>query len=200
MSLEGRVVRAVGFGQRIAVKVFSWYSGKEIARMVYSIAWWPTAAAVAVATFTDLRSRRIPNWLVVPFFGAGVLVSCWFRGWHGLGQSLCGAGLGLLSFGVLFMLGGMGAGDVKLFAAIGAWIGPTQLLIALVLTALVGGAMALGAVAWGGYLGKIVRRTGGLVLGPTQESGEAVLDPPRPRDIPYGPAIAIGTLMSFLGH
>ncbi len=94
----------------------------------------------------------------------------------------------------------MGAGDVKLFAAIGAWIGPTQLLIALVLTALVGGAMALGAVAWGGYLGKIVRRTGGLVLGPTQENGEAVLDPPRPRYVPYGPAIAIGTLMSFLGH
>ncbi|MGB0063184.1 MAG: prepilin peptidase [Terracidiphilus sp.] len=167
--------------------------------MVYSIAWWPTAVAVAVATFTDLRNRRIPNWLVFPFFGAGVLVSC-FHGWHGLGQSLSGAGLGLLSFGVFFMLGGMGAGDVKLFAGIGAWIGPSQLLIALVLTVLVGGAMALGSVAWGGYLGKIVRRAGGLVFGSKQERGEAVFDHPRPRDIPYGPAIAIGTLMSFLGH
>lgn len=168
--------------------------------MVSSIAWWPTAAAVAVATFTDLRSRRIPNWLVLPFFAVGVLVSCWFNGWHGLGQSLSGAGLGLLSFGVLFMLGGMGAGDVKLFAAIGAWIGPTQLLIALVLTALVGGVIALGTLAWGGFWGRIVRRTGGLAGGAMQESGAAVLDPLRPRYIPYGPAIAIGTLMSFLGH
>lgn len=168
--------------------------------MVSSIAWWPTAVAVVVATFTDLRSRRIPNWLVLPFFGAGVLVSCWFHGWHGLGQSLSGAGLGLLSFGVLFMLGGMGAGDVKLFAAIGAWIGPTQLLFALVLTVLVGGAMALGSVAWGGFLGDFFRRAGGMVLGLRQERGEAVLDNPQPRYIPYGPAIAIGTLMSFLGH
>lgn len=168
--------------------------------MVYSIAWWPTAAAVAVATFTDLRSRRIPNWLVVPFFSAGVLVSCWFHGWHGLGQSLGGAGLGLLSFGILFMLGGMGAGDVKLFAAIGAWIGPAQLLIALVLTALVGGAMALGSVAWGGFLGKFFRQAGEMVSGLKQEHGEVVLKSSQPRYIPYGPAIAVGTLMSFLGH
>lgn len=168
--------------------------------MVYSIAWWPTAAVVALATYTDLRSRRIPNWLVVPFFGAGVLVSCWFHGWHGLVQSLGGAGLGLLSFGVLFMMGGMGAGDVKLFAAIGAWIGPAQLLIALVLTALVGGAMALGSLAWGGFLGEFFRRTGGLFLGLREERGEAVVHKAQPRYIPYGPAIAVGTLMSFLGR
>lgn len=168
--------------------------------MVHSIAWWPTAVAVVVATYTDLRSRRIPNWLVIPFFGAGVLVSCWFQGWHGLVQSLSGAGLGLLSFGVLFMMGGMGAGDVKLFAAIGAWIGPTQLLIALVLTALVGGAIALGSLAWGGFLGELFRRTGGLLLGLREERGEAVVHKMQPRYIPYGPAIAIGTLMSFLGR
>jgi prepilin peptidase CpaA len=94
----------------------------------------------------------------------------------------------------------MGAGDVKLFAAIGTWIGPAQLLSALILTALVGGAMALGSVAWGGFPGKFLRRGADVVLGLKQERGEAELNNARPRFVPYGPAIAIGTLMSFLGH
>lgn len=168
--------------------------------MVHSIALWPTAAVLGAATYTDLRSRRIPNWLVLPFLGMGVLVSCWSHGWHGLGQSLSGAGLGLLLFGIFFMAGGMGAGDVKLCAAIGAWIGPSQLLIALVLTALVGGVMALGWAMWGGFLGELFCHTGDLVMGSKEERGEAVLENPRRRRMPYAPAIAIGTLLSFLTH
>lgn len=142
--------------------------------MVHSIALWPTAAVLGAATYTDLRSRRIPNWLVLPFLGMGVLVSCWSHGWHGLGQSLSGAGLGLLLFGIFFMAGGMGAGDVKLCAAIGAWIGPSQLLIALVLTALVGGVMALGWAMWGGFLGEALlphRRPGDGFEGRARRSG-----------------------------
>ena len=42
---------------------------------MHSIAWWPTLIVLAVATFTDLRSRRIPNWLVLPFMLAGIGVS-----------------------------------------------------------------------------------------------------------------------------
>jgi prepilin peptidase CpaA len=167
--------------------------------MVHSIAWWPTVVVLGAATYTDVRSRRIPNWLVFPFLGMGVLVSL-FHGWHGLGQSLSGAGLGLLLFGIFFMAGGMGAGDVKLCAAIGAWIGPSQLLIALVLTALVGGVMALGWAMWGGFLGELFRHTGDLVMGSKEERSEAVLENPRRRRMPYAPAIAIGTLMSFLAH
>jgi prepilin peptidase CpaA len=155
---------------------------------------------LGVATFTDLRSRRIPNWLVLPFFCVGVLVSCWFHGWHGLGQSLSGAGLGLLLYGIFFMMGGMGAGDVKLCTAIGAWIGPSQLMVALVLTALVGGVMALGWAMWGGFLGELFRHTAGLVFGSKQERGEAVLQNPLRRKMPYAPAIAIGTLISFFGR
>jgi prepilin peptidase CpaA len=81
---------------------------------MHSIAWWPTCAVLAVATFTDLRSRRIPNWLVLPFLGAGLAVSVWHDGWHGLAQSSAGLGLGAAIFGLLFFLGGMGMGDVKL--------------------------------------------------------------------------------------
>ena len=176
------------------------YVGKEIAGMVHSIAWWPTVVVLGVATFTDLRSRRIPNWLVLPFFGIGISVSCWFHGWHGLGQSLSGAGVGLLLYGILFVLGGMGAGDVKLCAAIGAWIGPSQLLIALVLTSLVGGVMALAWALRGGFLGDLFQHTGDVVFGSKKERSEAVLTNPKRRKMPYAPAIAIGTLLSFLAY
>ena len=66
---------------------------------MHSIAWWPTLIVLAVATFTDLRSRRIPNWLVLPFMLAGIGVSGWLHGWSGIGQSLSGLGLGALLLG-----------------------------------------------------------------------------------------------------
>src|ERR1700684_1895091 len=89
---------------------------------MHSIAWWPTLIVLAVATFTDLRSRRIPNWLVLPFMIAGIAVSGWLHGWRGIEQSLAGLALGALLLGILYWLGGMGMGDLKLCAAIGAWI------------------------------------------------------------------------------
>lgn len=171
-----------------------------MSQMVHSVAWWPTLVVLAVATFTDLRSRRIPNWLVFPFFGAGIAVSCWLHGWHGLGQSLGGAGLGLLLYGILFFMGGMGAGDVKLCAAIGAWIGPMQLFFALIFIGVVNGLMVLGWAAWGGWLKELFEHTGELAFGSQQERGEAVLGNPRRRSMPHAPAIAIGTILSFFIH
>src|SRR6266568_8404763 len=109
---------------------------------MHAIAWWPTLIVLAIATFTDLRSRRIPNWLVLPFMVAGIVISGWHGGWAGLIHSIAGLALGALCFGFLCWMGGMGMGDMKLCAAIGAWIGPTQLLTALVLTGITGGVMA----------------------------------------------------------
>jgi prepilin peptidase CpaA len=166
---------------------------------MHSFAWWPTLIVVAVATFTDLRSRRIPNWLVLPFLLIGVAVSGWLNGWHGVGQSLEGLALGALLFGVLFLLGGMGAGDVKLCAAIGAWIGPGQLLIALVLTGLAGGVMVLGWALYAGFFRELFQGTGDLVFG-WNSGGRATLSDPKRRKMPYAPAIAIGTLISFFAH
>jgi prepilin peptidase CpaA len=167
--------------------------------MVHSFAWWPTVIVLSVATFTDVHSRRIPNWLVLPFFGCGIVVSAWLNGWHGVEQSLAGAGLGFLIYGFLFWMGGMGAGDVKLCTAIGAWIGPYQLFLALVMTGLVGGVMALAMAAWGGFLKELFRHTGDLVFS-AKARGEAVLSNPRRHKMPYAPAIAIGTLISFLAR
>lgn len=170
---------------------------------MHSVAWWPTVIVAVLATITDLRSRRIPNWLSLPFLAAGLAVSGWLYGWHGIGQSLAGAGLGLLVFGFLFWLGGMGAGDVKLFTAIGAWIGPNQLFIALVLTGVAGGVMVLCWAAFGGFLGELFQSTGNMVLGKAkQEAGGETKEIGKPlgRKMPYAPAIAIGTLISFFAR
>lgn len=166
---------------------------------MHTYAWWPTVIVVGVATFTDLRSRRIPNWLVLPFFVLGIGISGWFHGWHGICQGLEGAGLGLLIYGILFWMGGMGAGDVKLCAAIGAWIGPYQMILALVMTGLAGGLMALAMAAWGGFLKDLFQHTGDLVFG-AKERSEAVLSNPLRHKMPYAPAIAIGTLISFFAR
>ncbi|MGD0546880.1 MAG: prepilin peptidase [Terracidiphilus sp.] len=151
------------------------------------LALWPTLIVLAVATFTDLRSRRIPNWLVLPFLVAGIVVSPWRTdwsgkghalwartdwsairhgfGWHGMGQSFAGLGLGLLIYGIPFLWFGKGAGDVKLCAAIGAWIGPMQLFWALFLTALAGGLMILCWIAYRKVLLKLLWGAGDLFFG-----------------------------------
>lgn len=171
---------------------------------MHSVAWWPTVVVLAIATFTDLRSRRIPNWLVLPFLLAGLAVAGWLHGWHGIGQSLGGLLLGFGFFGVIAFMGGMGMGDVKLCAAIGAWIGPAQMLTALVITGIAGGVMALAWAAAGGFLGDLFRGTGELVFGLKQRGlrahPELVLANPLARKMPYAPAIAIGTLISFFSR
>jgi prepilin peptidase CpaA len=190
--------------------------------MQHGLAWWPTLIVLAVAIVTDLRWRRIPNWLVLPFLLAGIVISplrsdwsgvgqgIWLRTdwagirhgfWHGLGQSLAGAGLGFLIFGIFLWMGGMGAGDVKLCAAIGAWIGPAQLFVALVVTAMAGGIMVLCWIAYRKLFKKLMLCAGDLVFG--RKPGGIGRDPESSiadllkRKMPYAPAIAIGTLMSF---
>jgi prepilin peptidase CpaA len=135
--------------------------------------------------------------------GLGLVVGG-FHGWHGIEQSLEGLGLGAVLFGVLAVMGGMGMGDVKLCAAIGAWIGPSQLVVALVVTGIAGGVMALCWAAKGGFLGELFKNTGDLVVG-IKDRGlrphpEMVLDNPLSRKMPYAPAIAIGTLFSFFSR
>jgi prepilin peptidase CpaA len=171
---------------------------------MHSIAWWPTLIVLGVATFTDLRSRRIPNWLVLPFMVAGGVISACLHGWHGVGQSLCGLVLGAFVFGIFFLMGGMGMGDVKLCAAIGAWIGPAQLFTALVLTGLVGGVMALCWAVYGGFLRELFKGSGDLIFGMKKRGlhphPELILANPLARKMPYAPAIAIGTLISFFSR
>jgi prepilin peptidase CpaA len=111
------------------------------------------AVAVAiVAAVCDLRTRRVPNNLT---FGAAVLavaVHGYFGGWPGIGLSVLGWGVGLALFFPLFALGGMGAGDVKLLAAVGAFVGPWAALWVALFTSIAGGVMAIAVAAYSGYL------------------------------------------------
>jgi prepilin peptidase CpaA len=171
---------------------------------MHSIAWWPTVIVLAIVTFTDVRSCRIPNWVVLPFLVSGVAVSGWMRGWRGIEQSLLGIALGTVILGIFWWLGGMGMGDLKLCAAVGAWIGPAQLMFALVITGIAGGIMVLCWAMVGGFLSELFRGTGDLLFGLKKRGfrphPELVLNNPLARKMPYAPAIAIGTIISFFSH
>lgn len=171
----------------------------------WKVEWWSTLAVVMIATVTDLRSRRIPNWLVFPFLIAGFAVSGWLNGWRGVAHSAEGMALAFVVFGVFFWMGGMGAGDVKLAAAIGTWIGPQQMMVALLFIALAGGVMALGWALVGGFASELFQETGNLILGRKKHSSADSTAPEEPRNamhrkMPYAPAIAIGTLLSFFSR
>ncbi len=158
---------------------------------------------VAIATWTDVRSRRVPNWLVLPFMVAGPIVSMVIAGGHGLLESLLGWGLGALVFGVMNWMGGMGMGDVKLAAAVGAWIGPSQLLLAMILTFLTGAVMVIVWAVTGGFAGELFGNTGALVgswKGGVKPHADLHLKNPAARKIPYVPAIATGVILSFFAH
>lgn len=168
---------------------------------MHSFAWWPTVLAVLIATISDIRSRRIPNWLVFPFFFTGIAVSCLTGGWHGLQQSVLGILLGAVLMGILYWLGGMGMGDVKLCAAIGAWIGPAQLSVALVVMGIAGGLMALAWALYSGFLRESLDGVGELLLGIGKRGFRPhptlVLANQKTHKLPYAPAIAAGALFSF---
>jgi len=156
---------------------------------------------MVIASVTDLKSRRIPNWLVFPFLLAGPVVSTVVEGWHGLGQSLLGFLMGAALMGILYLLGGMGMGDVKLCAGMGAWVGPQQLVFVLVFMGLAGGLMAFGWAVCRGFLRESLAGTGDLIFGMGKRGWRRhetlVLSNPAARSIPYAPAIAIGAVLSF---
>ncbi len=81
------------------------------------------AVFTLVAAVSDLRTRKIPNWMTVPMCVAGLIYQVCFFQWSGLGSGLLGflAGFGILF--VLWMIGSAGGGDVKLMGALGPWLG-----------------------------------------------------------------------------
>ncbi len=125
-------------------------------------------AVVAVAAWSDLRTRKIPNWVTVPGVIAGIALQTFYGGIDGAFASLEGAVLGFGIFIAFYIAGGMGAGDVKLFSAVGALVGPQSLILVFVLTGILGGLSAAAAIA------------------------------AHRKAIPYGAVIAAGTLMSLI--
>ena len=171
---------------------------------MHSFAWWPTFVTLGIACFTDIRSRRIPNLLVVPFALCGLIANCALHGVSGLWGGLAGMGLAAMVCGVFCYLRGMGMGDLKLCASIGAWIGPEQLGFALVMTFIAGALIGLVWAACTKSLSRSLASTGDLLSGFTKNGvrphDTIVLQNPGRLKIPFAPAIAIGTLFSFLAY
>jgi prepilin peptidase CpaA len=145
--------------------------------------------------FEDLKARRLPNYLTLGTALAGLAVQFAGYGWPGLVAGLKGLGLG---FGLLILpycLGGMGAGDVKALAALGAWLGPTQTFVLFVYMTLAGGLMAIGVLLWQGLLWACLKRCW-VQLGHSQSYGVAPVAEATPAPgnltIPYGVAMALG--------
>jgi prepilin peptidase CpaA len=160
------------------------------------------ALTLAVATVIDLRCQRIPNALTIPTALAALAYHLLIQGPGGLWTGLSGLGLGLGLMLAPYLFRVMGGGDVKLMAAVGAWVGPQVVLAAFLLTSLAGGLYALALLA---------RRSGALrglftplraILYATCASGEFHYQPaPAAPGLPklcYGLAIAAGTLAAML--
>ncbi len=165
-----------------------------------AVAWWANVVVLVAASGIDLRTRRIPNWLVGPFLLSGFIVQTAMHGFSGAWHSLSGMGLALLLFGPPCFLRAMGMGDFKLAAGVAAWIGPGQFFLAAITAAIAGGIIAVCYAAWQGSLGTSLDRAGDLVrfrARPLPQMGSAAA---RAQSIPYAPAIAIGTLLSFFAR
>jgi prepilin peptidase CpaA len=162
------------------------------------------AAAIAlalVAAVCDLRNRRIPNLLTFGGAAAAVVFSLFTHGASGLWTSLGGwlAGLGL--FLPFWLLGGMGAGDVKLLACLGAWLGPEATLYAALYASVAGGAMAIAMALATGYLGEAVLNVQ-MLLGHFMKSGlkplpAVTLQGSRGPRLPYALPIAAGAVAAI---
>ena len=164
---------------------------------------YPAAATVValIGAGTDIRSRRIPNYLTGPALLAGLLLHTAIDGLHGLWTSLA-AGLicgGL--FLILYLAGGMGAGDVKLITAVGCLAGLSSVAYLLVLTSLVGGVMGVAFALMRGKLKQTLLNVRSLALhhkdaGLSPHPDLNVLNANNLR-LPYGVAIAAGSTITL---
>src|SRR6188508_1412272 len=104
---------------------------------------WLVTVVLIVAAVIDGFELKVPNWVTFPFILSGWAYSTVAFGWEGLGWSLLGTVVGLALLMPLYAIGGMGAGDVKLLAGVGAWVWGTVTLYAFVVSAVVGGIIAI---------------------------------------------------------
>ena len=159
------------------------------------------AGAVLLAAFaawTDLRWRRIPNWLTVPALVIGVIANTVLAGWSGLKASLLGAALGLALLLPFVLLRSLGAGDWKLAGALGAFTGPGLLVDLLLASILVAGVMAVVLVIYKGRTRQTVRNIGHILVSLVTfrlPGTQVSLDNPDSLKIPYGVALAFTVLL-----
>lgn len=154
------------------------------------------ATGLTVAVVTDLRSRRIPNLLTAAMAAAGLGLAAAGSSGITLAGALMGMGLGVLLMLPGHLLGGTGAGDVKLMGAVGSILGPPSIIQAFVLTCLAGGVLAVGVAIARQRLAVTLEGTGRLLAG--SGAPENPRQASAARRFAYGPAIAAGSVLAVL--
>jgi prepilin peptidase CpaA len=156
------------------------------------------AGSGGASAAADLRTRRVPNWLTLGIAGLGFT----FAAAQLTSTTMAGA-VGGFVVGLVLMLpghfvGATGAGDVKLFAAIGTLLGPTGSAVAFMYTAILGGVLALVVAIHRGRLQDTLQETATLVV--TGGANVATIEKPSANNrFAYAPAIALGSLAAALG-
>ena len=166
----------------------------------------PLFVLLLIAAATDVRTRRIPNWITITLLVTGVAQSFVGLGLVTPAQSLLGALVGLAVPLTIHMLGGLGAGDVKLLCGIGAWVGPRNIVLVLAAAALTGLVLVLVQATVQGRLKLLARNTGLLVLslinlprlGLKQviETGQRCQSVAKP--LPYAVTVLVGAVGLFI--
>jgi prepilin peptidase CpaA len=164
---------------------------------------WALSLILIVAAIIDGWILKVPNWLTLPLVLAGWTAAAYCSGFSGLAWSMAGTAVGLGVLLPAYAIGGMGAGDVKLMAGIGAWIGATATFYAFCVTAIVGGVLAVAMVLvrrrWHHHVLQFfqiadeiltVRDADKLSAIAAQRKSSMLL-------LPYGIPIALGTIVYF---
>lgn len=155
-----------------------------------------------VAAYIDGKELRVPNWITFPMVLSGLVYST--VAGDGFVAGLWGMTVGLLTLLPLYAVGGMGAGDVKLMAGIGAWLGAMVTWYAFVATVVVGAIMAIIMVlmrkAWDKHYGQflLIAAEWMSIKDPRKLSVIAAERKPRMLLLPYGIPICIGSIGYFI--
>ncbi len=150
-----------------------------------------------VAAMTDVWKGTIPNGLTYPACVFGLCAAVASGGLPGLTNSLLGLAFGFVPFFALYLVGGMGGGDVKLMAAIGAIMGTPFILNAMITSILVGGLIALLIVIWEGKLMDALRYLG-TTLGRIFYRGLESHPLSARQQVPFGVAICLGSFLTLV--
>lgn len=164
---------------------------------------WLVSAILVLAAVIDGWKLKVPNWITFPMVIGGWLFSGLAYGWPGLCWSIGGTALGLALLMPAYAIGGMGAGDVKLLAGVGAWVWPAVTFYAFCVSAVVGGVLALAMVflrrRWSHHRDQFVAIVNEILVvrDPTTLSAIAAGRKSSMMLLPYGIPIAIGTIAYF---
>lgn len=183
------------------LKYAAWTAGGAVALagLLLDVRYGVLTAFLLAAVYTDLAARKIPNRLV--YSGLALAIACQtaLPSGEGLWVSLEGMGLGLAMFLPLYLLRAMGAGDVKLMAMVGAFVGPQLIVGATLVTLVAGGIMAVMATLRKRAFWRLIGNLKVMFLGSMTKLAAGQLPvPDQPAasvgKLPYALAITAGTL------